>query len=309
MTFQRIKDIKINEADFMAVESVAGYESVTFHNRSDAEIDANALVDHFMNLKGTEEIKHLIIGWSSNLRNVEIVRAFPCIRTLEVAGHIIESLDGLEWFSNSQYLSIPTDDKHKHKRNIGKIAEVPIEIMDLDFARKADYEAIGRCTSLKSLTVNKGIAIDLYEWRDVPLEYVKFMQGKFTELGDIGYLKELESIMIAGCRKFERFVGTNTKVKHVIVYGCKRFDVKSLSAFPAAEYITINNGPPDFPLSDLPENSSVRSLSILNCNIIYDMYDIKSKMPKLEDLTISRSKLKKDQAQLLRDANPGLEVK
>jgi len=300
------KRIEIDESNFKLIDSlgtVEGSDRLCIGNESeDIETDATSLYNHLKNLEGANRVEALHIEWSSRLRDIMIIKAFPNLRFLHVWGHNIVSLAGLEWFEKGEYIDIDTG--KNHKRVIDEISHVPIQRISLNYGKKEDYEAIGKCLSLNNLDINKGPSPDFYKWRNVPLEHLRFEGGKFTELSDVGCLKALKDIMVMRCRTFERFVGDNSSVRNLTIHGCKRFDILSLSSLQGLETVWIHSCAPEISLSDLPDHSTLRGILFNSCKVNVDVYDIARRMPRLEDITIP--KLKKEQEQLLSQANPNI---
>lgn len=289
---------EIDESNFSELKSVKGHTSIELCNNSNIAINARELYDHLLNIDGICEVDSLMIGWSSQQNNVEIIKAFPNLQSLSIYGHRIESLDGLECFKG-KHIVIDTDNR---KRNIEKIAMVPIKSMYLEYTRKEDFDAIKRCASLNSLTLGKCPNLDFYEWRNVPLEHIKFWNYcKITELRDMSYIETLARLMVGACRKFERFAGDNSNIKSIIVDGCRLFDMDSLTALPNAEYITIVACAKEIALSELPEHPAIRRLALWGCKVKIDTYDLKKKMPNLKKLSIAN--IKKTDKELLKQAN------
>jgi len=149
-----------------------------------------------------------------------------------------------------------------------------------------DFEAIGKCSSLKWLEIYKSPSPEFYEWRNVPLDYLKLMRGNFPELGNIGQLKPLDRFMVAGCRKFERFTGENSSVRWLEVYSCRHFDTRSLNTLQGLEHLTIDDCASEIVLSDLPEHPTICTLGLSSCKVHADVDDIKKIMPMLEKISV-----------------------
>lgn len=276
------KRIEIDEASIETIKTLAmvGEDDMLYLiNRSeDMDIDEQALCDYISKLEGVDSINDLAIGWRSQLSNVQIVKAFPGLKYLQIYGEKIKSLEGLKWF-NGEYICIDTG--KNRKRNIDDIAQTPVQRAVIRYAQPADFVSIGKSLSLRELTIHGNPAPDFAEWKNVPLTYLK-MQGKFEELRDIGHLKSLDNLYIVASRKFERFAGENPTPRIVTVFSCRQFDTRSLAALQGVEYATINSCAREITIDDIPEHPTIRMLRMLSCKVLADANDIKKKMPKLE---------------------------
>ena len=296
-----IDELNFNEVKFIGEQ----YESAEFTNYKnfDVEIDVNALFEYIKSIDGRDKIKNLTIRYHSHLRNVEIIKLFPNLQSLSIYGHRIESLDGLEWFKGGS-ITIETGNC---KRNIEKLSTVPIKGLFLEFGRKEDYDTIKQCTSLNHLTISKCPDPDFYEWKSIPLEYLKFWNYcKITELRDMSQINTLTRVMVGACRKFNRVTGDNSSVKEFTVDGSRLFDIHSVTSLPNAEYIGILDGSREISFSELPEHLTVNELKLWFKKVHIDMFDIKKKMPMLKKLDIAKTT--KDQRRLLSEANPDIEI-
>ena len=296
------KILEIEEPNYKEIKSMKGYTYIELSNGLGVAIDTNELYNYLATIDGTSEIEHLKIGYESCLENVEIIKVFPNLKGLHVSGRNIMSLDGLEVYKG-ECLNIDTVTR---KRNIEKISSVPIKRLFFYHEKANDFEAISHCHSLEWLEISKSPAPDFYEWRNVPLGYLKFMQGKFTELHDMAHVKTLKEIMLGDCRKFERFTGDNSNIESLTIVGCKRFDVRSIDSLQGLEYLCINDCAHEVALSDLPYLPNIRFVKLLSSKTNPDIYDLKKKMPKLEYMLIS--KMANEQVILLSEANADVAI-
>jgi len=296
--------VYIDESEFESVSTLGGKESVEIGNDSGGEIDEEAFYDYLINLDGSDRIETLEIIGNSQLKNLEIIKAFPSLRILTVWGNSIASYDGMEWFKNGEFLKI--DSNKNRRRDIEKIALAPISRMYLDYVKSADFEAIGKCHNLQMLEIVKSPSPDFQEWRNVPLDYLKFIQGKFTELSDTGYIKTLRTLVVAGCRSFERFIGDNSSALLVDIISCKNFDISSINVLQRVKYVTVVDCAKEIALSDIPAHPSIRKLTFLSTKVSFDSFEFEKKMPNIEKIVIE--KMTKEHEQLLRKANPNIYI-
>jgi len=296
--------IQIDEVNYYWIKSIDEYNSVDIVNDSNMELDEGSFYNYFEKLKGTECIKRLTIHYSSQLKNVGIIRFFPNLALLRINGQNIKSLDGLEWFKNGKSINISLE-KHQ-KCNIEKVSLAPIQSLYLNRSFSKDFEAIGKCSSLKTLVLNINSAPNFIEWRDIPIQYLRFSQGKFSEIQNLGYLKSLNRLMIDSCRKFERFSGDNSCVKSLTIVTCKHFDIHSLYALQGIEYVLINDCAKEINFSELPEHRTIRKINLLTCKVIFDTFHINEKMPQLRNMYIQN--ITKEQTAQLEQVNPNLKI-
>jgi Leucine-rich repeat (LRR) protein len=309
---------RVDELSFKELTCIGEYDAVDIVNQNfinedafgvsdilGSEVDKDAFYEHLEQVEGRDKIKHLNICCSSYQRNVEIIRLFPNLQSFGVYGHRIESLDGLECSKDGyKYIDIGTDNR---KRNIEKIALVPIESLSLEYSRKEDFDAIKKCTTLEYLTLGGCPDVEFYEWRNVPLEQLKFWNYcMITELRDMSHIPTLTHLMVGACRKFERFSGDNSNIKEVHIDGCRLFDMDSLKTLTEVEIVWIVSCAKKITLSELPEHPTIRKLALWGCKVNIDCYDLKKKMPNLEKLSISN--IKKADQELLVKANLGDEL-
>ena len=100
------------------------------------------LTYQFAQIDGIERINILFIRWSSMVRNLIFLEAFSGLEKLNLSGHQLCSLDGLQWFRRGKMIDIETG--KNHKRNIEMIAETNIETLTLDWVKPSDTDAISQ---------------------------------------------------------------------------------------------------------------------------------------------------------------------
>jgi hypothetical protein len=122
----------------------------------------------------------------------------------------------------------------------------------------------------------------------------------------MSYIKSLTGLMVGACNKFERFVGDNSSVTWAIIDGCRLFDMQSIASLPNAESIAIIKCAKEITISELPEHPKLTSFKLWAHNLNFDMYDFKKKFPNLNKLSIA--KVKKADRELLRQANPDVDI-
>ena len=176
--------------------------------------------------------------------------------------------------------------------------------LNLEYEKKEDFDAIAKCTSLEHLTLARCPNPDFYEWRNLPIRYIKFWNYcKINELKDMIYLKPLTTVMVGACRKFERFSGDNSNIKDVTVDGCRLFDINSLTTLPNVENVSIISCAKEIAISELPNHPTITKLELSGCKLIFDTYNFKEKMPNLKKLWLSNTNTPESTRELIRQAN------
>jgi len=295
-------ELVIDESKYKEIKSVTGQTQIELRNSLGIEVGVNELCNHLLTVDGIHAVETLYIGYSSGLKNAEIVKAFPNLQRLFIGGKNIITLDGLEMFKG-RFIDIQLEHK---RRDIAKISAAPIQSLNLVYKKPDDFTAIGNCRSLNDLSIYKNPSPDMLAWKDVPLSHLR-LEGNFTELSNLSFIKTLKIIYVMYCRNFERFTGDNSNIKHIVVQNCRKFDLHSLDTFQNLEYLDITSCAPEISLASLPDLPSLRFLDFLACKVIYDTYELNRKFPKLE--VFDPKKITAEQAVFLSKANAGLTVK
>jgi hypothetical protein len=298
------KSKEIEESNYSSLECIeSGYNTIRLKNNLSLEVDGSIIAEHFSRVEGIDRIEILVIEFSSYLKNVEVIKGLPNLRCLQVNGNKIITLDGLEWFRRGEYVNINTGSK---KRRITMILHAPIERMHLQFERKEDYDDIANSLTIKQLTILKGMDINFETWRNVPLEFLSLKSCKFKEFGDTAQVESLKKMDILGCRNLEKFVGDNSNITWLLIWGSKRLDVRTINTFSNIESLGINGMSNDTNLSDFGKLEQIKVLTLWNCKVNIDISNLKSNMPKLEKLQIPN--MKEDQALELSKLNPWVSI-
>jgi hypothetical protein len=283
----------------------AGCDTLKLCNEAGKEIDEPSLADSLARIQGLERIKTLHVQPSSRLESLLFLKALPGLEALHLYGLRLRSLDGLEWFQSGRFIWLDTG--KNRKRDIGKLAEVPINKLTLQWANPGDMEAIGRSSTLQQLELMGCPGLSLHQWRGVPLESLRLFHGTFAELGDTRHLASLRNMTLFQCRKLERFVGDNGNVTWMVVQQCNQLDWRTIATVRNLEHLTILSGnKQEVPLSAFLGLRQLQNLSLLQGKLQPDVPDLKRSLSKLEELSIGG--LKKPQAVELSLANPGVRV-
>ncbi|MBW7475893.1 hypothetical protein K0T92_14195 [Paenibacillus oenotherae] len=299
------KEINLEETNYRELIAIdEGVNAINLHNDSGVHIDGDSLAEHLAHVEGIEGIQSLSVKFSSKLLDVKVIRGLPGLTRLHVNGHRIQTLDGLESFRSGQHLDIVTGSNRK--RRIANIAQAPINNLTLEYARVEDFMDIGLSTTIRKLQLSGSPSPDFQDWSSVPLESLFFSKGKFSELLDTGHVQSLEKLTLIGCRNLERFVGDHSGINKLLVDNCKRLDVRTVAAFRRLESLTLNGSSQRLSLTDFVVNEQLQSLNLLNCEVDVNIDDLKSFLPRLEKLHIS--KLKKEQILSLREQNPSVAI-
>jgi hypothetical protein len=75
----------IDESDFKDIKSMNGATNVALKNSLRIEADPDELCGHLLTLDGADKVESLHIEAYSCLKNVEILKAFPNLRTMLVS--------------------------------------------------------------------------------------------------------------------------------------------------------------------------------------------------------------------------------
>lgn len=275
-----------------------GYDTLTLCNREGRDIDELTLANELARIEGIERIKSLIIHPSSRVKNLIFLSSLPSLKTLQLNGLNLRSLDGIEWFSG-RFIKIDTG-KNK-QRNIKKIAEAHIVKLSLYWSNLGDLEAIGRCSTIRELALSNCPRLLLDGWRNVPIETLSLFDGALDELASTVHVSSLRKLTLFDCRKLERFVGDNSNVTWMVVQRCNYLDFRTIVTFRSLESIAVVGIKKELPLSAFAGLDQLRNLSFQQCKVHIDVVDIKCSATKLEKLLITG--LKKDQAIKLSETN------
>ncbi|MEX2414583.1 MAG: hypothetical protein WD424_00450, partial [Paenibacillaceae bacterium] len=273
-----------------------------FSNSLGIEVDSIALADYMSTVEGISQIQSLSISYSSLLKDLKVVKAFPNLRYISVYGYQITSLDGLEWFQHGEYIDITTE--KNRRRSITKISDAPIKRMSLHFARSEDLDDIAECLTLNYLEIFRSKDLEFSKWNRVPLESLGIKQGKFKELGNTAAIISLKDISVLGCRSLERFTGNNNRITRLLIDNCKKLDLQTIQTFQGLETLIVNGNPNEIGLTEIGELKQLKSLTLIMCNVRIDTSNLKRYFPRLEKLHISN--MKKEQAIELSQSNPDI---
>lgn len=298
-------ELIVDESNFRKLERIEyGYNAIEITNDLGGELDSASLIDYLCAVEGASQIETLTINYSSQLRDLKVMKAFPNLKNIVVYGYKIVSLEGLEWFKKGQYIDICTE--RNRGRKIADISRAPIERMNLQFARHEDLEAIGECLTLNSLNLFRSTDLDFSKWRRVPLETLALKQGKFKELGNTTQVESLKNLKILGCRNLERLTCDNSRVTWMIIEGCKKLDLRTIQTFQRIEALIVNGSPNEINLTEIGELKHLESLWLLNCNVQVSTTNLLHQFPKLKELRITN--LKKEQVLELARLNPDVKI-
>lgn len=299
------KELTIEESKVYELKRIEpGCNELVFTNDLGFEVDSTLLTDLLLTVEGIDQIETLVISFSSQFTDLKVVRALPNVRSIDVYGDRIKTLDGLEWFKQGRYIKINTG-KNRHRR-ISLISRAPIERMNLQYARPEDVEDIGECLTLNFLDLFQIPEIDFSKLNRVPLESLGVMQGKFKEFGNICEVGRLKDLRVLGCRSLERFIGDNSGVTWMVISGCKKLDLRTIRTFRDLETLTVNGSQCEIDLSELGEFKHLKSLTLLNCSVYVDITDLRCQFPQIKKFYISG--LKEEQVRGLREANSDIAV-
>lgn len=298
-------EIKVEETDFVQLTSIESHcDSLRISNSLNVGIDDTVLIEHLSKVDGIGQIEHLIINYDSSLSNLNVLSAFPNLRTLSVYGQHMKTLEGIERFDKGEYISIET--YRNKERDISQLCKAQVKSLNIMVERVKDLLAIAECQSLRKLDLTHSMEIDVTQWRNVPLEFIAFRKGKFKEIGNLAAIPHLKEIYVLGCRNLERFTGDNSNITNMIIDSCKKLDLRTLNTFKKIERLVVNSCSHEINLSELGRLQYVKHLSFILCNASVDLIQLKTYFPKLESLHISN--MKKAYGMQLKEMNPDVKI-
>lgn len=293
--------ITIDEAEINLLKRIdSGYDTIEIINETGQIIDGNMIADYFRQIPGINKIISLEISYNSNLEDLMVIKGFPNLKSIDISGHKIKTLDGLEYFRNGCNLYINTE-KNSY-RNITNISQAPITKLTLWYEKKEDFDAIGTSTTIKNLELGSSPQPPFDKWRNLPIEYLKLSGGKFKEFGDTTLTKHLIKIFLINCRLLERLVGDNSRVVWMVIDGCTRLDISTIKSFNNLKTLWILKNQIEVPLSVFGALRNLESLKLVKCNLNIDILNLREAIPNLKELHIMN--LKKEQLLELRRLNP-----
>jgi hypothetical protein len=299
-------ELTIEESRFHEIKRIEpGFDSIRLSNSLGIEVYSTALTDHLVTVEGIGHIKLLNISFSSCLKDLKVIKAFPNLSIVRVYGYQTLSMDGLEWFQQADYLVIRTESNRR--RTISGLSRAPIKRMDLQFARPEDIDGIAECLTLQSLDLSHSKDIDFSKWNRLPLESLGLLQGKFKELGNTSQVRSLKKLRVLGCHSLERFTGDNSPIVWMWIDGSKKLDLRTVQTFQGIEALAVNGNSNEIALSEIGELRQLKNLGLIDCNVQVDISNLKHQFPRLEEILISQ--MKEEQVLELSQHNPDVLVK
>lgn len=296
-------ELEIDEADLGLLDKVnQGAEAVVFENSKGVDVDDEEIARAISSLPELESFTSLVVGVSSRLRDLSIVRKFPRLVNIQVNGARIRSLDGLREFRSGRYLNVDTG--ANRSRDIAGIADTAIAKLSLHYARPEDFAAIAASSTITHLELGSSPRPPLESWTRVPISILSLSGGTFSELGNTAVIGSLTRLVLVACRRLEALVGDNHHVKWLVIQGSGRLRLDSIATFVGLESLYVVGSGNKLALSALAELKSLATASFESCKIEIDRDDIASMLPRLAKLHATG--LRKDVAVRLSSANPGI---
>jgi hypothetical protein len=293
------EDMDIDEARSFARKRVgAAVDRLTLVNAAGRSVDEVELGERLAGLPGIERIETLEIGHGSRVRDLRFLAPLPRVRSLLVHGGALERLDGIEGFRGD---GVTIDTRPHRGRDLARLAETRIRELLLVWARQDDLAAVARCRTLRVLLLRDAPLSELSALARVPLEQLSLTacKGETLDLGPFARLGELQ----LGCRKLARLTGTS-RADWVLVDRCNALDLTTLRCLPRLRNLMVIGRTQPVPLSVFRGHTQLESILLGNSPVELDRVDLG--LPKLEKLSANR--LRRDQAEALSKANPGLVV-
>lgn len=299
------EELIVDESKFTQLTTIEPqYDSLRISNPSEIQVDVEALITHLKRIKGIEKVEKLIIDYNSSLENLRIVSAFINLKVLYVHGQHIQSLDGIECFTEGEYIKIQTH--HNRRRDLSQLSNTKVTGIDLYVERKEDLTAIVGLKYLKTIDIYHSMEPDFNAWKDVHFENLSFKRCKFKELGNIAAISGLDDISVLGCRSLERFTGDNSNIKRLVLDGSKKLDLSTLKTFEGIEVLIVNSCTKEMNLTEIGGLKNVKHIDFILCQVQVDLIHLKEYFPKIESLHISQ--MKKDYGMQLKELNPDVEI-
>ncbi|MDH5327316.1 MAG: hypothetical protein OEZ68_19150 [Gammaproteobacteria bacterium] len=303
MTELSLNDVELEEWNIRSCKSInPKFDTLSLNNEGKKEIDTHQLKHHLAGIKGINNIKSLVLEYSSLLKDLSFLEALPKLETLDLYGWKLLNLDGLEFFQNGRYIAIDTG--KNTRRKIDKIAATNIGKLNLRYAHPGDSEAIRHCHTLNSLSLSSCPALSLKLWKNVPLEYMSLSGGNIDILSSTAHIPTLSFLQIHGCTKLQHLKGNNSNITRLIIQSCSRLDLRDIKSFSNVEAVDIVSVKKPIPLSIFSKLRKLTHLDLHNCKVDLDVMSLKKK--NLKEIAIYT--LKKPEGIKLSQANPDVVV-
>ena len=293
-------ELEIDEAR-IATGPGGPFETAILANPDGIEVDEARLRQELGRLAGAEAITSLVVQPSSRVTDVRFLDAFPALETLELYGLRLRTLDGLDAFVRGRYLKVDTG--RNAGRDLSRLAAAPITRLWLNWANAGDLPAVAASTTLRELTIANCPALGFEGWGSVPLESMTLAAGEVGELADTARVPTLRRLILDHCGAFTRFAGDNGGIRWMVIQGCDRLDLETVSTCANLEFLTVVGIKRPVQLSSFASLARVRRLSLLECNAVVEATEL---APGLEELAITG--LSGDAAAGLSSANPDVAV-
>ncbi|MFC7548746.1 hypothetical protein [Plantactinospora sp. GCM10030261] len=281
-----------------------GDDTLALENTAGKPVDESTLGRRLARIDGVERIRSLVVGPDSRLRDLRFLAALPHLRTVEVYGLRVRTLAGLRRDTPWDYVKVDTD--RNRRRSLAELAGTPIRRLAVRWGDEVDLTAIGACRDVVDLELSAWPEPSLGELRNLPLQYLAFVSGRFTEVGDTAAVPTLRRLRVVDCRTLQRFTGDNGNVTWLTVWSCHRLDVQTVATFSRVETVELSSQRQPVPLSAFQRLRALQALVVDDATALPDVIDIKRDATRLTDIVVSE--FGNEQLRELSRANPAVTV-
>lgn len=278
-------EVVVAEPSFRDLQRIGGDEStLVLENEEGVDVDGDEMASWFRGLPGIDRVKSLVLGPTSRLRDVRVVKGLPRLENLQVNGLRLASLDGLEELRHGQYLNLDTG--RNKRRSIAELSRAPLRKLTLQFARDEDLDAIASNRTLRHLELGGSPQSPFKRWTSVPLEFVGLSRCSFKELADTAEITSLTKMTLIRCKSLERLAGDHSRLSWLAIHACAKLDLQTLATLRGLESLFVVDNRKDCPLSAFAGLARLKILSLEACKVKLDLDDLDGALPALEELHI-----------------------
>jgi len=246
---------RVDESDFSGLnESISAFYKIQFINQNSIKFDTEELKHQLMLIPTKRDIRSVTLDYTSLIDDLSVLKAFENIDYLNIQSKQIKSLSGLDSFKKLSSLML--DVKVKDISNLFGLE--CIQSLGVEDFKKENLEVFGSLSSLKYLTLSKGVVFDVKDISNCTVGHLNLRYCKSESLSDFSSLKNIEKLHLFQCRKLKFIDGDNSKVKHLKVTACNNLDLSFLSSFSGLVNLEL------FSIKKITGFNEIKSLSNLS---------------------------------------------